>query len=61
MTQVKKVSFLTYKYSSLELSKIATYRYDCISKYKHLTKQGHWNSKKVINFLGIKRSTFLIG
>lgn len=58
MTQVKKASFLSYKYSPLNLSEIATYRYDCISKYKHLTEQEHWSSEKAINFIGVKRSTF---
>ena len=58
MTQVKKASFLSYKYSPLKLSEIATYRYDCISKYKHLTEQESWSSEKAINFIGLKRSTF---
>ena len=55
MTQVKKASFLSYKYSPLKLSEIATYRYDCISKYKHLTEQESWSSEKAINFIGLKR------
>ena len=58
MTQVKRASFLSYKYSPLQLSEIATYRYDCISKYKELTEKEGWNSTKAINFLGVKRSTF---
>lgn len=57
MTQVKKASFLSYKYSPLKLSEQATYKYDCIVKYKTLRKEG-WSSKKAIDFLGVKRSTF---
>lgn len=58
MTQVKQASFLSYKYSPLQLSEIATFRYDCITKYKKLTQIEGWSSHKAINFLGVKRSTF---
>ena len=57
MTQVQKASFLSYKYSPLDVSEIAIYKYDCILKYKHLTEQEGWSSKKAINFIGVKRST----
>ena len=57
MTQVKNVWNLSLKYGPFNLSEEAKYRYDCIVKYKKLKAEG-WSSKKAIEFLGLKRSTF---
>ena len=57
MTDMKKASFLSERYSPLKLTEEAKYRYDILIKYRKLKEKG-FKEKEALEFLGVKRSTF---
>ncbi len=48
-----------YDYRPRNQSKEACYRYECLMKYKKLREKG-FKEKEALEFLNLKRSTFLI-
>ena len=48
---------LGYEYRPLNLSKEASYRYECIVKYSRLRAK-NFSEQEALEFLGIKRSTY---